>query len=96
MRGFEIRENRLDPMRRVLLERIGLARLVDLVADLSFPVFFLHAYFIFGATLLFGSVPAGSILGFVALAGGVFSLSVATVVLLKGMLGSSSRWVLGA
>ena len=80
-------------MRRWYVQRI---KLVDLVADLSFPVFFLHAYFIFGATLLFGSVPAGSILGFVALAGGVFSLSVATVVLLKGMLGSSSRWVLGA
>lgn len=80
-------------MRRCYLQRI---KLVDLVADLSFPVFFVHAYFIFGATLLFGAAPAGSILGYLALAGGVFSLSVATVVLLKGMLGSSSRWVLGA
>lgn len=80
-------------MRRWYVRRF---KVVDLVADLSFPVFFVHAYFIFAATLLFPSAPSGSILGYFALAGGVFSLSVATVVLLKRMLGTNSRWVLGA
>lgn len=80
-------------MRHWYVKRVGF---VDLVADLSFPIFFLHAYFIFAFTQLWASAPPGSVPGYAALAGGVFLASVAAVVLLKRSLGANSRWVIGA
>jgi surface polysaccharide O-acyltransferase-like enzyme len=68
---------------------------VDYVADLSFPVFFLHAYFIFVFGLFFSEPPPGNPAIFFATVGTIFGASIILAASVKKLLGDRSRWVLG-
>ena len=70
---------------------------VDLLAELSFPIFFLHAYFIFLFQSALGPPqPDGSLMLYAAGAGSILLASTLLALSLKSALGRNSRWVIGA
>lgn len=82
---------------------------LDTIAELSFGIFFIHAYFISAikvATVYLllgraytgegGEVIPGTLLNFVLYAGSVLALSVLTLLLVKRVLGRRSRMLVGA
>ena len=72
-------------------------RPVDLVSELSFPIFFVHAYLIFRLTALhpMGATPGG--LGAYLLTVLLATLgAVLLVVAVRRVAGSKSRWIIGA
>jgi peptidoglycan/LPS O-acetylase OafA/YrhL len=70
---------------------------VDLLAELSFPIFFIHAYvlFLFGWAFKPGK-PEGSLALYVVTTAGLFLACVLVTWTLRAALGRNSRWVIGA
>ena len=70
---------------------------VDLLAELSFPIFFIHAYvlFLFGWAFKPGK-PEGSLALYVVTTAGLFLACVLVTWTLRTVLGRNSRWVIGA
>ena len=71
--------------------------LVDRVADLSFPIFFVHAYFIFLQEKLypFGQAPGG-LAGYLVTVVSVTAASLLLVMGIRKLAGERSRWIIGA
>jgi len=70
------------------------------IGDISFTIFFVHVYLLFvlqlGTVALFGAVPEGSLLSWLALTVAVVGLSTAGTYVAKRILGRRSRSLIGS
>lgn len=72
---------------------------VGTIAETSFGVFFLHAYFLTASKLMYthfwGQLPVGSAVKLLPLALATFVICVPTILLIRRVMGSHSRYLIG-
>lgn len=85
-----------------LLQRFeaGIGDALTFIGDISFTLFFVHVYLLFVFTLatvaLFGAVPQGNLVSWLALTAGVLGVAMAGTWVVRRVLGPRSRSLIGS